>query len=123
MVCVYRCVYLVLVMSLAGCGFLVSSSGYRQTATAHVVRADGSSIAVLGVSTIKHTISSIGPEPTGESQVTLIWDDRTFVVSAEQISLNGSPYATVPPDAEKILIKVDQGGFQVTADGEPVDRL
>jgi hypothetical protein len=92
----------------------------RQTAVSQLPRDDGSMLQVECVSSVKHTISSVSPTLKPRPQVTVIMDERTFVVHATGILLNDQPYATLAADVKKVRIEITKEGFAVTADGKPV---
>lgn len=99
------------------------ASFYRQNLASHLPRPDGSTLDVECVSHVEHTVSSISPSFQPQPQVTVIMDERTFVVRADTILLNDEPYAAVADDIKKVRIEITEDGFDVTADGEPVANL
>lgn len=96
------------------------ASSYRENLASHLPRGDGSLLDVECVSYVKHTVSSISPSLQPQPQVTVIMDERTFVVRADTILLNDEPYAALANDIKKVRIEITRDGFDVTADGEPV---
>jgi hypothetical protein len=114
-----RTTLLVLLTLSVGC----FSSYSRQTLVSQLPRGDGSMLQVECVSSVKHTISSVSPTLKPRPQVTVIMDERAFVVQATGILLNDKPYATLAADVKKVRIEITQAGFEVTADGKPVAKL
>ncbi|MEN1680534.1 MAG: hypothetical protein AAGJ46_13160 [Planctomycetota bacterium] len=104
----------------AAASFGCSVSYYEENLASHLPRADGSVLDVQCVSYVKHTVSSVSPKLHPEPMVELIMDERTFVIYADRILLNGTPYAVLPSDANTVLIAITEKGFEVTADGEAV---
>ena len=115
----YRTHLLVLLTLTVGC----YASYSRQTLVSQLPRGDGSMLHVECVSYVKHTISSVSPRLQPRPQVTVIMDERTFVIHATGILLNDQPYATLAADVKKVRIEITAEGFEVTADGEPVAKL
>jgi hypothetical protein len=115
----FRTIFSVLIAVAIGC----DASYYRQNLASHLPREDGSMLDVECVSHIKHTVSSVSPALQPKPQVTVIMDQRTFVVHADQILLNDKPYASLASDVKKVRIEITEDGFEVTADGKPVTSM
>ena len=114
-----RTTLLILLTLTVGC----YGSYSRQTLVSQLPRGDGSMLQVECVSSVNHTISSVSPTLEPQPQVTIIMDERTFVIRADKILLNDQPYATLADDVKKVRIEITQEGFEVTADGKPVVKL
>jgi hypothetical protein len=114
-----RTTLLVLLTLTVGC----YASYSRQKLVSQLPRGDGSMLQVECVSYVKHTISSVSPTLQPQPQVTIIMDERTFVIRADEILLNDQPYATLADDVKKVRIEITQEGFEVTVDGKPVVKL
>lgn len=114
-----RTACLFLAAALAGC----HTNYYEQHLGSHLPKADGSMLDVDCYSYVRHTVSSVSPTLGNEPAVTVVLDDRTFVVTATQVRLNGELYAAVPYQAKKLLIEVTEQGFTLAIDGQPAELL
>lgn len=109
---------IILIAVSAGCN---ASYHYKNLAS-HLPRDDGSMLDVRCESYVKHAISSVSSTLQPHPQVTVIADERTFVVSADRILLNGELYAPLSRGIKEIRIEINQDGFKVMADGQAVAR-
>ena len=88
-------------------------SYYKQDLASHLPREDGSMLDVRCVSYVKHTVSSVSLELQPTPQVTVIMDDKTFVIYADRIILNGERYADLASDVKAVYIEFTEEGFEV----------
>ncbi|QDT69625.1 hypothetical protein MalM25_25640 [Planctomycetes bacterium MalM25] len=112
----HRAVVLGWLVSVVGC----YASYHREHLASQIPRADGTVLAVECVSSVRSKVSSISPSLGSDPRVTVIKDRLTFVVTPEAITLNGGPPAELGSGVERVLITIDEEGFRVEADGEPV---
>ncbi len=112
-------VCLFLLAAWVGC----TGSYYKQHLGSHLPRADGSTLDVNCYSSVKHTVSSISPTLGNEPAITVVLDQRIFVVTADTVSLNEQPYAVVPRDAEEVRIQITEEGCEVRIDGIAAELL
>ena len=97
-------------------------SYYKQDLASHLPREDGSMLDVRCVSYVKHTVSSVSLELQPTPQVTVIMDDKTFIIYADRIILNGERYADLASDVKAVYIEFTEEGFEVEADGAPITK-
>ena len=106
---------------------------YKRSLASHLPRDDGSMLDVQCVSRVKHNVSCISCELQPAPHVTVIMDDKTFVVYADRILLNEERYADLTSDVKKVYIAFTEDGFRrntvatlhldkVEADGELLDK-
>jgi hypothetical protein len=98
------------------------TSYYKESLASQLPRDDGSILKVECISHQKHTILSVSPELHPQPHVTATMDDRTFVVYADKILLNGELYAPLASDVKKVCIEIEEDGFVVKADGQAVAK-
>ncbi|PHS03169.1 MAG: hypothetical protein COA78_18925 [Blastopirellula sp.] len=114
-----RALLLALPVVLIGC----NASQFSEKLTSQLPRADGSMLEVECISYVEHNNAFVSPTLKPQPQVTVILDERTIVVHADKILLNGELYASLASDVKKLRIEITENSFIVTADGEPVTKL
>lgn len=110
-----RAIALLGLATTVGCGV----SYYREQLASHVPRPDGSLLNVECISSVAHEVTSISPTFDPEPGVTVIFDERTFFVTLDLVTLNGEPCAKLGNDVQTVRIEIAEMGFTIQADGEP----